>query len=145
MARLSSLYQDKLEELEDDCEEDSDEYKELKNKMFDWLKKTADSGDSRSQRSLAIMYEYGKEGCEQDYFKAFNYYKKAAEQIEHVEEAEAFEQAVAYFDLGRCYRDGIGCEKDKVKAVEWFKKAAALGSNKANKALKELGETVSYD
>lgn len=133
MRELSDLYESKLEE----CDEDDLEYEELKTKTFEWLKKAADSGDSFSQHSLGSAYKYG-DYCEQDYSKALEYYKKAAEQVDEDDNL----CVLYYFDLGRCYHDAIGCEQDRAKAVEWFMQSAKNNCPEAKKAFfKGLGET----
>ena len=56
-----------------------------------------------------------------DYTKAFNLYKKAAEQ----------EYAEAQNQLGVMYSSGQGVPQDKTEAVKWFRKAADQGHVKA--------------
>ena len=50
-------------------------------------------------------------------------YKKSAEQ----------ENSDGQYQLGRCYKDGIGIEKDEAKAFEWYKKSAEEENNYRSK------------
>ena len=69
-------------------------------------------GDPIAQNALGVYY------IEQKKFrKAFEWFKKAAEQGE----------AVAQFNVGVLYLNGEGVEKDAKVAFEWFKKAAEHG------------------
>jgi len=55
-------------------------------------------------------------------------YTKAAEQGE----------AIAQYNLGRCYTNGGGVEKDLQKAVYWYTKAAEQGYEDAQSKLDNL-------
>ena len=55
------------------------------------------------------MYSYGK-GVKQDYFKAVEWYQKAAEQGE----------VHAQYNLGNMYDNGQGVKQDYAKAKEYF-------------------------
>ena len=59
------------------------------------------------------MYCYGGE-VEQDYGKAFRWYREAAE------DGHAF----APFRLGTMYDKGQGVRQDTQRALEWYQKAA---------------------
>ena len=61
-------------------------------------------------------YYFGR-GVEQDYVKAVEYWREAAEQG----------NAAAQCNLGYCYDCGQGVEQDYKKAVEWYKKSAEQG------------------
>jgi TPR repeat protein len=37
----------------------------------------------------------------------------------------------AQFNVGNCYKDGLGVAEDKQKAAEWYAKAARQGSAEA--------------
>ncbi|WP_195429880.1 tetratricopeptide repeat protein [Clostridium sp. D46t1_190503_E9] len=63
------------------------------------------------------MYYLGKD-VEKDYYKAKEYFEKAAE--------EGSEYAESY--LGLFWEKGYGCEKDIEKALYWYKKAALKGN-----------------
>ena len=47
--------------------------------IYKEMKKKADKGDLGAQYNLGMMYEYGH-GVNKDFSKAFEWYKKAAEQ-----------------------------------------------------------------
>ncbi|RIA94274.1 hypothetical protein C1645_818265 [Glomus cerebriforme] len=72
--------------------------------------------DEVAQYNLGQYYVYGK-GVEKDEIKAFEYYKKSADQG----------YLNAQFQLGYCYHIGIGTEVNKVKAFELYKIAAEKG------------------
>ena len=63
-----------------------------------------------------------------DYTKAFNLYKKAAEQ----------EYAEAQNQLGVMYSSGQGVPQDKTEAVKWFRKAAEQGHVKGQSNLRAM-------
>ena len=65
---------------------------------------------------MGVSYRDGK-GIQQDYKKAFDWFKKSAEQG----------YAAAQFEIGFCYRTGKGIQQDYKKAFEWFKKSAEQG------------------
>lgn len=66
-------------------------------------------------------------GVEKDASKAFEWFKKAAEQG----------NAEAQFFLGRSYFEGSGVEEDPQKAMEWLEKAAEQGNADAQNKLGE--------
>ena len=63
---------------------------------------------------IGIMYNYGQ-GVPRDYARAFEWYKKAAE--------NGNIRAMDY--LGDMYKNGDGVVRDKQKAEEWKRKAEA--------------------
>ena len=70
------------------------------------------------------MYDNGQ-GVKQDYFKAVEWYQKAAEQgLAH-----------AQYNLGVMYEEGRGVKQDYIKAVEWWQKAAEQGHSYAQNNL----------
>ena len=82
-------------------------------------------------------YYFGR-GVEQDYVKAVEYWREAAEQG----------NAAAQCNLGVCYKNGQGVEKDYNKAVEWYKKSAEQGYARAECSLGycyEYGQGVEQD
>ena len=114
---------------------------------FNLCQKAAKEGDPIAQYKLGEMYHKGK-GCEQNYGKAFEWYKKAAEQgnvdacreIGHLymisgrfknyklafkcyNYAAAQGDVKAQFFLGEMYFNGDGVKKDEAKASYWHKKA----------------------
>ena len=66
---------------------------------------------------LGENYYYGKNGYEQDYSKAVEWYRKSAEQG----------YARAQYVLGICYRLGEGVPQDYKEAVKWYRKSAEQG------------------
>ena len=85
---------------------------------FIYFKKSAEQGDPYSAYNLANLY-YNGYGITQNYERALELYKSAAEQ----------DLPVALFELGCAYEKefhGI-VEKDLEKAVEYYKKGSELG------------------
>ncbi len=120
-------------------------------KAVEWFTKAAEQGLADAQLNLGLCYEYGfcdgtNDGNEVDIIqawnainekmnanneKAFEWYKKAAEQG----------NVDAQFKLGEYYRDGKGVVQDLEKAVEWFTKAAEQGHAKAKENLEKIKQT----
>ena len=61
-------------------------------------------------------YAEGFEGVK-DYGKAFEWYKRAAEQGD----------SYAQHNLGWCYNNGKGVEQDDTKAFEWYREGSGTG------------------
>ena len=80
----------------------------------------ADLNDKDACCRLGLRY-YKGQGVEQDYTRAVELFRKAAEQG----------NGYAMRLLGDCYRSGCGVEKDCAQAVEWYRKAAELGDKYA--------------
>lgn len=97
-------------------EESSNERKKIYTQIFNEIESLAEREDIIAQVVLGDMYRLGH-GVGQDYSKAVEWYKKAAEQG----------YADAQYNLGVMYRDGNGVRQDYSKAVEWYKKAAEQG------------------
>jgi hypothetical protein len=83
-----------------------------------------------AQFALGIMYEEGR-GLTQDYEKALEWYRKAAEQG----------YAPALNNLGVMYDRGVGVPKNTKKALELYRKAASEGDVYFMEALTNLGLT----
>ncbi len=98
--------------------------------MEDNTKNNASSvfADANALNNLGERYYYGR-GVEQDYKKAVECYRKAAE----------LGLAEAQCNLGYCYKTGYGVERDLNMAVRWFRKAAEQGDEDAKAALKKFG------
>lgn len=94
------------------------------------LKKSAQSGNTRDQLSLANMYHQGGE-IEANRPLAFYWYKQVAE--------KGF--ANAEFKVGTGYYYGVGVKKSLDKAVIWLKKAADNNHTDAKKLLASIIET----
>ncbi|OGT34732.1 MAG: hypothetical protein A2W28_04200 [Gammaproteobacteria bacterium RBG_16_51_14] len=85
-------------------------------KALQILRPLAEAGDSQSQITLGIMYEYGH-GVPVDPKEALRWYKLAAEQgvpvIQH--------------DIGVKYFQGMGVEQDYLEAAKWWELSANAG------------------
>lgn len=138
-------------------EGNTDKARKLYADIFPQIEELANKGISVAERFYAQYYHYGDGGVEQDYTKALEWYKKAAEQgnygamaqigvlyangngveQDYVKAAEWFEKAAELGDatsmknLGIAYAKGNGVEQDYAKALEWYKKAAELGNDVA--------------
>jgi len=88
---------------------------------------SASVGNNFAILNIGTLFYLGK-GVEQNYFKAFEWYKKATQNGD----------GVAQFFVGRMYRDGLGIHKDNVLAHAWFNVAAALGNEEAKLEVKNL-------
>ena len=71
---------------------------------------------AKAQTNLGYCY-YKGQGVTQDYAKAVEWYRKAADQG----------HAQAQYNLGYCYYKGQGVTQDYAKASEWYRKAADQG------------------
>ncbi len=80
-------------------------------KAFELRLKASEMGNINSTVELGCQYRDGL-GTEQNYSKALECFKKAADKGE------------AYDDLGFMYLNGRGCKEDDKKAFEYFMKAA---------------------
>ena len=81
---------------------------------FDAAEKGAKQGNPFEQFNLGLMYYKGR-GTAQDYTKAVNWWRRAAEQ--------GFTEALN--NLGMSYGNGDGVEQDYVQAHKWFDLAAS--------------------
>jgi len=126
-----------------------------------WYRKAAEQGQKEAQYALGSCY-YNGEGVTKDLEQAANWWRKAAEQGVQGGDAVAqnylgycyskgegvtqnLEQAIywwrkaaeqgnnsAQYNLGVCYKDGIGgVEKDPSQAVYWWRKSAEQGYSSA--------------
>ena len=98
----------------------------------------AEQGIAEAQYLLGEAYYYGLGGTEENFFKAVEWYTKAAEQG----------HPKAQNWLGVCYATGNGVRKDIFKAIEWWEKAAKQGVSAAQYFLGicyEEGEGVRRD
>ena len=66
---------------------------------------------------MGVMY-YESKGVQQDYNKAYIWYRKAADKG----------NAAAMGNMGVMYGDGLGVQRDYNKAVSWYRKAAEKGN-----------------
>ena len=81
---------------------------------FDAAEKGAKQGKPLAQFNLGLMYYKGR-GTAQDYTKAVNWWRRAAEQ----------DFAEALNNLGMMYGNGDGVAQDYVQAHKWFDLAAS--------------------
>jgi TPR repeat protein len=82
---------------------------------------------SAGQYELGERYYYGR-GVQQDYAKAMEWYRKAADQGDRA----------AQIMLGSLYENALGVSKDDNEARSWYRKAADQGSPLAEDALERL-------
>lgn len=82
------------------------------NKAFDYLNKSVDQGNSFGKVMLAVCYLKGW-GTEQNPEKYFQLTREAAFQ----------KMPGAAFNLGNCYRRGLGVAADQKEAGVWYAKA----------------------
>lgn len=86
-----------------------------------WIVSAAeDENHAAAQYCLGVCYHDGV-GVERDACKAFQWYKKSAEQ------GHPRGQGI----LGYCYGEAFGCERDEVEAMKWYLKAAEQGESVA--------------
>lgn len=88
----------------------------------------ADSGHARAQTVLGMLYENGV-GVEKSAEKAYEYYKKAADQ-----ELPEAQSQLGHFLL----KTGITVRKDSDEAVTWLRKAARHGVVEAQSTLGQV-------
>jgi len=97
----------------------------------------AKDGDAASQNNVGDAYYNGK-GVSKDYKKAFEWFRKAAEQ--------GYEYGC--YNVGHAYETGNGVKQDYSQAFKWYLKAAEQGFAKAQYAigrLYDLGLGVTQD
>lgn len=85
-------------------------------------------GSSWARAALGEIYEKGV-GIPKDQAKAIDLYRMAA----------SHSNVTAITRLGIIYLDGIGTEKNPSEGRQWLEKAAKMGSDTAEKKLKEIG------
>ncbi len=119
-------------------------------KAIEWLEKAGECGYSRAYQNLGTLYKYARAGVEQDFEKAFYYFRKGVEVggvsalydvgymlYKGLGCTQDYSQAADYFQqggdrdfppcmymLGLCYRNGYGREKDPERARFWLDRAA---------------------
>lgn len=79
-------------------------------------------------------YYEGRNGYNKDAQKAFEYYQQAANDNHYL----------GYFNLGKCYMEGLGVPKDYEQAKKWFREAKSANPQYFWALLKlaELGDAV---
>lgn len=106
-------------------------------KVFLEIEPTASKLKSYVQYRIGKMYCYGL-GTKQDYFQAFDWFLKSAEQGNRF----------AQFSLANLYYYGNGVEKDLSQAFLWYQKSASQGQPYASYAVAQMyskGEYVTKD
>ena len=121
-----------------------------------WQTKAAEMGDKDAQFNLALIYHKGHYGVPRDIKKAIYWYEKAAAQNvlnaitnlgaifmnfqDKSEQERTFQllngaceagDIYAAFNIGNCYKLGIGVEKDSQKALECYEQAFKKGVKEA--------------
>ncbi len=102
------------------------------------IQELAGQGDGEAQLALALMYEYGEQGLEQDQEKALTLFQQSAQ--------AGLSAACLY--LGIKYDNGSGVGQDAVAAARWYCCAARKGWAMAQfflAALYEKGKGVGKD
>jgi len=99
-------------------------------KSFEWLKKAAEQGNTKSYNNLGGFYANGV-GVKKDKKEAFKWYEKGAKDRD----------ATSQYELGKFYDYGNVVQKDVNKAIKWYKKSADQNNKAAQIA---LGTTYYY-
>jgi len=113
---LNALGTIKLTRVIDSASAPTEEDEATLRECFGLFEKAAGMGDANALNSLGVCCQNGY-GCDRNESKAFENFKKAAEQ-RHPE---------AVNNLGRFYREGIVVEKDLAVAAKCFATSAAMG------------------
>jgi uncharacterized protein len=90
--------------------------KNIKNALK-WLQRSADQISRCRKTPLRMFYTIGLTNLAKDYIEAAAWYLTVAEQGSTGEQ----------FEIGECYRQGIGVRQDYYEAAEWYHKAAKKG------------------
>jgi len=88
----------------------------------------AEQGSGWAQMNLGLLYTHGGDGLPQDYGKAIDWFRKAADNND----------PDAKYDLGWAYEAGLGVPKDRDQAIEWYRQAADQGHKQARSSLDRL-------
>ena len=96
-----------------------------------WFSMAADQGSAWAQMSLGLLYTHGGDGLPQDYARAVDLFRKAADQND----------PDALYNLGWAYESGLGVPQDRQRAIEWYNKAAAKGRLHALRRMDGLSES----
>ncbi len=81
----------------------------------------AESGDSNAQQKVGRAYYYGQNGLEKNHVKGMEYLEKSSMQG----------NALALYELGIIYYNGIEVEQDYVKAFNYFMQSGEKGNSDA--------------
>jgi hypothetical protein len=103
-------------------------------------------GNSIAQFNLGLMYEEGK-GVLLNDAEAAKWYRKAAEQeyttaLINLTAMCNRGSAVAQFNMGGMYQDGLGVSQDDAEAAKWYGKAAQQGNKVAQLRLDKINANL---
>lgn len=93
----------------------------------DQIERFANQGSAWARAALGEIYERGV-GVSKDPTRAFDLYRMAA----------SHSNVTAMTRLGVAYLDGIGTDKNPTEGKQWLEKAAKMGSEAAEKKLREV-------
>jgi hypothetical protein len=94
------------------------------------LEQQAKSGNARAMVMTAACYRAGLGTRADDHFKAFEWYRKAAQAGE----------PVAMVEMSRYYAEGVWVEADKAQSKQWLQRAAKAGDAEAKWQLATEGK-----
>jgi len=104
-------------------------------KAYNTMRSLAETADNAyAQYYLGMMYLNGQ-GVDQDYAKASEWFRKAAEH--HIPQAQ--------YKLGTLYFNGQGVPRDFERAYAWYRVAAVQNHQKSIAALPEARENLSKE
>ena len=86
-----------------------------------WYIESANNGHAEAECNLALKYEFGKGGLEENYFKALDLYGSSANKG----------CSEAQFNLGYIFFEGEIVQIDLLRSLYWFQKAANQNDEKA--------------
>jgi TPR repeat protein len=104
-------------------------------KAYNTMRSLAETADNAyAEYYLGVMYLNGQ-GVEQDYTKASEWFRKAAEK--HIPQAQ--------YKLGTLYFNGQGVPRDFERAYAWYRVGAVLNHQKSIAALPKARENLSKE
>ena len=104
-------------------------------KAYNTMRSLAETADNAyAQYYLGMMYMNGQ-GVKQDYTKASEWFRKAAEH--HIPQAQ--------YKLGTLYFNGQGVPRDFERAYAWYRVGAVLNHQQSIEALPKARENLSAD
>ena len=142
--------------------------------VFNQMKERAAKGDAEAMYQVGVAYHFGR-GVEKNMNEAIDWYKKGAHKgnvkamatygalisrgfalgsdkdaFKWIEKAAKKDYDFAQYNLGYCYKSGLGVERDYEKAYEYFQKAADQGNVAAQNSvgiafLKGEGVPMDYE
>jgi TPR repeat protein len=97
-----------------------------------WFSLASEQGSAWARMNIGLLYTHGGDGLPQDYVKAIDLFRKAADGGD----------PDALYNLGWAYEQGLGVPADRQRAIEWYSKAAGKRQTLALKRLDKLSEHV---